>query len=139
MSTTETDSPGEDLGVPTITDRDGTVWVPAATVKEMRRSKKKLVELEGHKIALFWDTDTPYAFQNTCIHKKRHLSRGTLLSGRVVCPGHQWAFDLETGYERSQDACQPTYPVRVEGDHIYVVLEKRVMIENTSWDGGLMR
>lgn len=128
-----------DLEFPVVIDDDGTTWVPVATVKDLRRSKKKLVEVNGHKIAVFWDNETAYAFQNTCIHKKRHLARGTLLSGRVVCPGHQWAFDLDTGYERSQDACQPTYPARVEGDHIYVVLEKRVVIENTSWDGGLMR
>ncbi len=38
----------------------------------------------------------------------------------MICPGHQWQFDLETGYEEGQDRCQPTYPVRVEEEIIYV-------------------
>lgn len=139
MTATDAGDADGELGPPPVTDDDGRTWLPVASVKELRRSRKKLVELEGHKIALFWANDNAYAFQNTCIHKKRHLSRGTLLAGRVVCPGHQWAFDLETGYESSQDACQPTYPARVDGAYVYVVLEQRVVVENTTWGGGLMR
>ena len=38
----------------------------------------------------------------------------------MICPGHQWQFDLETGYEEDQDRCQPTYEVRVEDNTVYV-------------------
>jgi nitrite reductase (NADH) small subunit len=63
------------------------------------------------------------------VHQDRSLFKGTLLHGKVICPGHQWQFDLETGYEADQDLCQPTYPVRVDDDGtIYVNLapESRV-------------
>jgi len=43
-----------------------------------------------------------------------------ILNGRLVCPGHQWAYELGTGYCRERDRCQPVFPVRVEGDIVYV-------------------
>ena len=59
---------------------------------------------------------------NTCIHQDRKLSDGTLLGARVVCPGHQWAFELSTGHCRERDRCQPTFPARVDGDRVVVEL-----------------
>lgn len=94
---------------------------------------------EGTNVALFWVDGAPYALQNTCIHKKRHLVKGTILGNRIVCPGHQWAFDLDTGYEKSQDACQPTFRVRLEHDHVYLHPTSRVVVEDTSWEPGLNR
>lgn len=125
--------------VTSFTDDDGTLWVPVATERELRRRRKLLVRAEGRSIALFWVDDRPYALQNVCIHKKRHLSKGTILGQRIVCPGHQWAFDLETGYEKSQDACQPTYAVRLVDDHVFVDPEPRVLVTDTSWEPGLNR
>ena len=55
-----------------------------------------------------------HAFQNRCIHKQRELAKGVVLNGKLVCPGHQWAFDarLPAG-RRSKEECQPTIAVRV--------------------------
>jgi nitrite reductase (NADH) small subunit len=72
---------------------------------------------------------------DVCIHQDRSLSKGTLLHGRVVCPGHQWQFDLETGYEEDQDRCQPTYPVRVDGDTVYVSLTPRKFTRAAATEG----
>ena len=95
-------------------------WVAVATTKELGRRRKLRVEVDGVAIALFEAAGQVYAFADTCMHQDRSLVKGTLLHGRVICPGHQWQFDLETGYEESQDRCQPTYDVRVEADTIYV-------------------
>ncbi|CAA0117361.1 Naphthalene 1,2-dioxygenase/salicylate 5-hydroxylase systems, ferredoxin component [Mycolicibacterium vanbaalenii] len=96
-------------------------WVAVATTKELSRRRKLRVELDGVAIALFQAQDRVYAFADLCVHQDRSLSRGTLLHGKVICPGHQWQFDLETGYEADQDRCQPVYPVRVdESGTVYV-------------------
>lgn len=128
-----------ELDAPPLTDDEGTAWVPVATEAELRRRRKLLVKVEGTNVALFWVDGAPYALQNTCIHKKRHLVKGTILGNRIVCPGHQWAFDLDTGYEKSQDACQPTFRVRLEHDHVYLHPTSRVVVEDTSWEPGLNR
>jgi nitrite reductase/ring-hydroxylating ferredoxin subunit len=97
-------------------------WLAAATTRELKRRRKLRVEVNGTAIALFGVGDNVYAFADLCIHQDRSLAKGTLLHGRVICPGHQWRFDLDTGYESDQDVCQPTYPVRVVDDTIYVDL-----------------
>jgi len=95
-------------------------WVAVATTNDLARRRKLRIDLDGVPIALFEAGGKVYAFADTCIHQERSLFKGTLLHGKVVCPGHQWQFDLDTGYEESQNRCQPTYPVRVEADTIYI-------------------
>lgn len=97
-----------------------TDWIAVASTKELARRRKLRVELDGLAIALFEAAGQVYAFADSCIHQDRSLAKGTLLHGKLICPGHQWQFDLETGYEESQDRCQPTYPVRVDDGTVYV-------------------
>lgn len=97
-----------------------TQWIAVASTKDLARRRKLRVEVDGLAIALFEAAGRVFAFADSCIHQDRSLAKGTLLHGKVICPGHQWQFDLETGYEEGQDRCQPTYPVRVEEEIIYV-------------------
>lgn len=117
----------------TAEDLPEDAWVDVASLAEVRRARKMLVRVGRHNVALFWHDDTVHALQNACIHKKRHLVRGTMLGNRVICPGHQWAFQIDTGYEKTQDACQPTFPVRVEDDRVLVQNRSRVLVADTTW------
>ncbi|SEC61547.1 Rieske (2Fe-2S) protein [Rhodococcus koreensis] len=101
-----------------------TNWTRLVTVRELGRRRKLRVEAGDTAIALFQTDDQIYAFRDLCVHQDRSLAKGTLLHGRVICPGHQWAFDLDTGYEEDQDLCQPTYAVKVEDDVVYVDLTR---------------
>lgn len=114
-----------DMASEPIAPSDGDTWRPAATLRELGRRRKLRVEIDDTAIALFAAGDRIYAFADLCVHQDRSLVKGTILHGRVICPGHQWQFDLETGYEADQDLCQPTYDVRLDGDTIYVNLAAR--------------
>lgn len=89
-------------------------WTAVATTRELARRRKLRIEVDGVAIALFWAQGRVYAFADRCVHQDRSLAKGTLLHGKVICPGHQWQFDLETGYEADQNRCQPTFAVRVD-------------------------
>lgn len=95
-------------------------WVAVATTKEVTRRRKLRVEVDGVAIALFCTGERVHAFADLCVHQDRSLAKGTVLHGRVICPGHQWRFDLETGYEEDQDLCQPTYVVAIFDDTVYI-------------------
>ncbi|WP_051940210.1 Rieske (2Fe-2S) protein [Phaeacidiphilus oryzae] len=99
-------------------------WARVAELAEFGRRGKKLVTVGSERIALFAHGGEVFAFQDACVHKDRPLSRGTLLNGRVVCPGHQWAFDLRTGQAEDRAECQPTYPVRVEDGQVWVLVRQ---------------
>jgi nitrite reductase/ring-hydroxylating ferredoxin subunit len=103
-------------------------WVAVAAVKDLQRRKKSLVQAGGESIALFMVGDRIFALRDICIHEQRSLSKGALLRGRVVCPGHQWQFDLETGWVEEQGRCQPSYDVKVQDGTVYVVPVPRIRV-----------
>lgn len=105
-------------------------WVAAAALTDLQRRKKTLVKVEGEDVALFLVGDRVFALHDTCIHEQRSLSKGAILRGRVVCPGHQWQFDLETGWVEDQERCQPTYDVKVEGETVFVNPARRLVVES---------
>lgn len=95
-------------------------WVAVATLDEIKRARKKVVAVEDTPVVLFWHDERVYALRNICIHRQRELFKGVILRDRIVCPGHQWAFNLETGYEENVCRYQPTYDVKVEDGTVYV-------------------
>ena len=88
-------------------------WVAAGDVATITRSRKTVIDVDGYEVFVLAHDGNLYAFQNRCIHKQRELARGVVLNGKLVCPGHQWAFELESGYEAIKEECQPMFPVRV--------------------------
>jgi nitrite reductase (NADH) small subunit len=91
-------------------------WVDVGDVAEVVKRKKFVVgEGPDAKVIIVHD-NCVYALDNVCIHKQRELVKGVVLGDRIVCPGHQWAFQLSTGFEAKMERHQPTYPVRVTDD-----------------------
>ena len=97
-----------------------TKWVEVTDLGYLMRRKKQRVTVEGQDIALFYVAGQVFALNDVCVHKGRHLSRGLVFQGTVICPGHQWAFDLKTGWVDEWSKCQPTYEVKVESEKVYV-------------------
>jgi nitrite reductase/ring-hydroxylating ferredoxin subunit len=95
-------------------------WVDVAELTDLTRRRKKLVTVGETRIALFCHDGEVFAFADACVHKGSPLSRGTLLHGRLICPGHQWAFDLRTGRAEDREECQPGFPVRVASGRVQV-------------------
>jgi nitrite reductase/ring-hydroxylating ferredoxin subunit len=97
-------------------------WHVATTIDALRQATKLTTEVQERLVLLLWNDGRPVAMEDTCIHRQRSLSEGVLLNGRIVCPGHQWAFDLETGLCKVRDRYQPLHAVRVDGEHVLVAL-----------------
>jgi nitrite reductase (NADH) large subunit len=105
-------------------------WVRLASARDVPRDGGVAVKYGDVQIAVFhfaargeW-----YATQNMCPHKQDMvLARGLLgdQSGtpKVACPMHKKTFSLESGECLSGEAYRvATFPVRVEGDDVYVEL-----------------
>lgn len=96
-------------------------WLPVGTEAELTKAKKKVVTLEDERQILVLALEgSVYAFDNICIHKERELHKGVILNGKLVCPGHQWAFALDSGWEAVKGQCQPTYRVEVVDGQVMV-------------------
>lgn len=98
-------------------------WIPVGTTGDFAPGSITEVLLAGGVVAIA-HTDTGFhAFDNNCRHMGVALSRGRLEGDTVVCPMHNWAYDLRT----SRITCPAragvfaTFPTRVEGDTLMVL------------------
>lgn len=65
-----------------------------------------------------------YAVSDTCTHEWCQLSEGRLDDEQLVCSCHGSVFDIVTGEVLLPPATEPlpTFPVRVEGDQVQVLV-----------------
>ncbi len=104
-----------------MSDAPSASWLPVGTEAELTKAKKKVVTLEDERqILVLVHEGNVFAFDNICIHKERELHKGVILNGKLVCPGHQWAFALDSGFEAVKEQCQPTYHVDVVDGQVMV-------------------
>ena len=88
-------------------------WLDVGDVAEVMKRRKFVVTDGEATIVIVAHDGAVFAMDNICIHRQRELVKGVVLRDRLVCPGHQWAFELGTGWEAVKEECQPTYAVRV--------------------------
>lgn len=97
-----------------------------ARVDEIPPGEMRAVEVDGEPIALYNVGGEFFATCDTCSHEEASLSEGWLDDDIVTCPSHGAEFSVRTGEVLSLPATEPiaTYPVHVEGDDIYVAVDK---------------
>lgn len=79
------------------------------------------VNARGKTICLINADGQLYALSATCPHAGADLSKGWCESGKLICPFHRYAYDMETGKGApGQNDFIRTYPVKVKADGIYV-------------------
>ena len=79
------------------------------------------VDVGDRRIAIFRHRDEFFALDETCPHRGGPLHEGSITDGILMCPWHDWRFELASG-------CSPVnrlsrvnrYPVRVVDDAIWI-------------------
>jgi len=99
-------------------------WIEAATRADFGDRDMIGVRVGGRPIALYALADGIYATGNVCPHLGALLSFGCVVDGWVECPMHHALFDIRTGMSDGSvtDRNVRTFPVKVEGDRIWVDL-----------------
>jgi nitrite reductase/ring-hydroxylating ferredoxin subunit len=78
----------------------------------------------GQPVALYRLGDEVHATSDTCPHLGASLSAGCVVDGFIECPLHHALFDIRTGAADGSVTSRPvpTYPVKLDGDAIYIDL-----------------
>jgi 3-phenylpropionate/trans-cinnamate dioxygenase ferredoxin subunit len=107
--------------------------VRACAVNDVEPGTARRVDVDGHCLAVVrlapatpGASDDWYAIGDRCSHADYSLSEGDLWEDEreIECPKHGSTFSLATGEPQTLPATQavPVYPVRVDGDDVYVEL-----------------
>ena len=98
-------------------------WILIAAVSDCPPGSAVQRVAEDRIIALFNVDGQFHALDGICPHQGGPLGQGQLGGSIVTCPWHGFQFDVCTGqHQTSQRLTQPGFPVKVEGDEVYVDL-----------------
>jgi nitrite reductase/ring-hydroxylating ferredoxin subunit len=77
----------------------------------------------GVNVVLARVEGTVYAVSGKCAHMACPLFMGTLEGHTLVCPCHDWRFDIRTGcFRAAPELGVPVYPVRSEAGRLFIDL-----------------
>ena len=84
------------------------------------------VEVDGVPVCIAKSEGDVFAVSDICSHADVNLSEGEVENGTVECWLHGSRFDLRSGRPTALPANRPvpTYPVKIDGDDIYVAIKE---------------
>jgi nitrite reductase (NADH) large subunit len=117
-------------------------WVKLASVRDVPQDGGIAVRYGDAQVAVFHFASRGewYATQNMCPHRRDMvLARGIIGdqagSPKVACPMHKKTFALDSGECLSGDPYRiATFPVRVDGDDVYVELPPAAELPGATCD-----
>ncbi len=92
---------------------------PVARVTDIAPGQGRPWVVAGREIAVFNLEGEFYAIENTCPHRGGSLGHGLLDGEEVICPWHQWRFNVKTGRMQLGGGVE-AFRVRVEGQTLWV-------------------
>lgn len=101
-----------------------TAFVRACALSDLPEDGALGVELNDTPVAIIRTGGEVFALRDVCSHEEVPLSEGEIYDSTVECWLHGSCFDLRTGQPTGPPATTPvpTYPVKIDGDDIYVAL-----------------
>jgi 3-phenylpropionate/trans-cinnamate dioxygenase ferredoxin component len=84
------------------------------------------VEIEDTPVAVIRIGAEVFAMRDVCSHAEVALTEGDVYDHTIECWLHGSCFDVRTGKPTNPPASAPvpTYPVKIEGDDVYVSLKE---------------
>ncbi len=103
-----------------------TSWQEVANLADVPKLGGRVLVTTSGPIALLRnESGTIFALDNRCPHKGGPLAEGYVSGQTVYCPLHNWQIDMQCGEAREPDkGCVRTWPVRVEGERVFLRLPK---------------
>jgi 3-phenylpropionate/trans-cinnamate dioxygenase ferredoxin subunit len=100
-------------------------FVAVLDEKELVEGTMKLIRVESLPILLIKQSGQIFAIDNRCPHMACGFSGGTLEGMVIICPCHDWRFDLKTGeYDQDPSMKLLKYEWKTESGKIWVKIDE---------------
>ncbi len=97
-------------------------FTKVCTLDDIWEGEMEPFTVDGHDIILVCaEGGEIKAFQGICPHQDIALAEGKFDGKKLICRAHLWQFDASSGKGINPDDCAlAEYPIKVDGDDIYV-------------------
>lgn len=100
-------------------------WIDVCDLNDIEVEDVRRFDHGGRTFAIYRTTqDEVFATDGLCTHEQAHLADGLVMDGIIECPKHNGRFDFRSGKAKGAPACIDlrTYPAKVEGERIFVLV-----------------
>ncbi|MGI9435857.1 MAG: MocE family 2Fe-2S type ferredoxin [Geminicoccaceae bacterium] len=99
-------------------------WIRACSTDDIETEDLIRFDHGERTFAIYRSPNDFFCTDGLCTHENVHLERGLVMDYIIECPMHNGRFDYRTGEAKRSPACTAlgTYPVKVEGGHVFVDL-----------------
>lgn len=115
-------------------------FVKATTLRLLRERPIRSFKIGLFKsVTIFLADGEVFATQGHCVHMHAPLLTGHLEGKELTCSWHGWQYDVSTGACLTNNwAKLTTYPVKIEGEDVYVGLSEDATVEKLAedWETG---
>lgn len=102
-------------------------FIPVLQEKELKEGTMKLIRVEGYPVLLIKQLGQIFAIDNRCPHMACGFSGGTLEGDAIICPCHDWRFNLKTGeYEADPSMKLTSYQWKIKSGKICVKIDEEL-------------
>lgn len=97
-------------------------WQRVAPVAEFPPGERRVIDLDGERIAVFNLDGVYYAIEDLCSHDGGELASGEIEGHDIVCPRHGARFDIRTGAVAAPPAFEAiaSLPTRIDDGWVEV-------------------
>lgn len=95
----------------------------ACRVDDVPKGEGRTAVLEGRRVAIFHTNTGWHCVDAECPHRGGPLADGIVADHTVICPIHQFRFDLLTGDPLGHGCSRlRTHPIEVRGTEVFVYI-----------------
>ncbi len=96
-------------------------FITIANINELLPGQCRVIQVSNRTLALFNVAGAYYATDNACLHNGGSLGDGILNGEMIICPLHDWQFNVITGESPLDKAVKvETFDVQVSGENVQV-------------------
>lgn len=107
-----------------MSDSDSS-WIDIGGLSEFPSGEVREIIAGGHVLAVGRIGEEVFALDGLCPHQGGPLGKGKLVGDIVICPWHQFAFEMRTGFcTSSRGLAQKRYEVRIAADRVVVQMDR---------------